>query len=65
MWLSGLSASLRAKGLLVRFLVRAHAWAAGLVPRWDARRGQLIDVSLTHQCFSPSLSPSPLLSEHK
>ena len=30
--LSGLSASLRNKGLLVRFPVRAHAWVLGQVP---------------------------------
>ena len=31
-WLSGLSAGLRTKGLLVQFPVRAHAWVAGQVP---------------------------------
>ena len=31
-WLSGLSASLRTKGSLVRFLLRARAWTAGQVP---------------------------------
>ena len=31
-WLSGLSASLRTKGSLVRFPVRAHAWVVGQVP---------------------------------
>ena len=30
-WLSGLSTSLRTKGLLVRFPVKAHAWVAGQV----------------------------------
>ena len=33
-WLSGLSTGLRAKGSLVQFPVRAHAWVAGQVPRW-------------------------------
>ena len=32
MWLSGLSGSLRTKGLLVRFPVRAYAWVVGQVP---------------------------------
>ena len=31
-WLSGLSAGLRTKGLAVQFPVRAHAWVAGQVP---------------------------------
>ena len=31
-WLSGLSAGLQTKGLLVRFPVRAHAWVVGQVP---------------------------------
>ena len=41
-WLSGLSASLRTKGSLVQFPVRAHAWVA---------------EATTHWCFSPSPSP--------
>ena len=32
-WVSGLSASLRTKGLSVRFPVRAHAWVLGQGPR--------------------------------
>ena len=35
--LSGLSASLRTKGSLVQFLVRAHAWVAGQIPGKGAR----------------------------
>ena len=31
-WLSGLNAGLRTKGLLVPFPVRAHAWVACQVP---------------------------------
>ena len=31
LWLSGLSAGLQTKGLLIRFLARAHAWVAGHV----------------------------------
>ena len=41
----------------------AHAWVAGQVPSWGCARvaSQPVDVSLTHQCFSP-LSPSLPLS---
>ena len=54
MWLSGLSASLRAKGLLVRFLVRAHAWVAAPGPEWGALEGQPhTDVSLPLSFLSP------------
>ena len=38
-WLSGLSTSLRTKGLPVRFPVRAHAWAVGQVPSGGHMRG--------------------------
>ena len=55
-WLSGLSATLRTKRLLVRFPVRAHAWVAGQVPVGGARE------ATTHWCFSPFLSPSLPLS---
>ena len=34
-WLSGLSASLQTKGLLVRFPVRAHTWVVSQVPSWE------------------------------
>ena len=37
--LSGLSASLRTKGLPVRFPVRAHAWVVGRVPSRGCARG--------------------------
>ena len=30
----------------------------GSVPGWGTCETQLIDVSLSHRCFSPSLSPS-------
>ena len=61
-WLSRLSASLRTKGLQVRFPVRSHAWVVGQVPSWGCMRVNRlmylshIDVSLL------SLSPSPPLS---
>ena len=44
------------------FLVRAHAWTAGLIPGRGVYEGQLINVSLSHQYFSLSLSPSLPLS---
>ena len=31
-WLSGLTPGLQTKVLLLRFLIRAHAWVVGLVP---------------------------------
>ena len=50
----------------VWFLVRAHAWVVGQVPGWGACERQAINVSLSHRCFSPSLSPSlPLFEENK
>ena len=51
-WISGLSAGLWTKRLLVQFPVRAHAWGAGQVPSWGHARGNQwmylshIDVSL-------------------
>ena len=53
-WLSGLSGSLRTKGLPVQFLVRADAWVVGQVPSWGHVRGNqsYMDVSLP---LSPSL----------
>ena len=55
-WLSGLSASLRAKGSLVWFPVRAHAWVAGQVPSWGHVKG---NHTLMFLSLSSSL-PSPL-----
>ena len=40
LWLSGWSSSLRTKGSLVRFPIRAHAWVAGQVPSRGAREKQ-------------------------
>ena len=37
-WLSGLSVRLQTERLLVRFLVRAHAWVVGQVPSWGLAR---------------------------
>ena len=45
-WLSGLSASLRTKGLPVQFSVRARAWVAGQVSSGGHVRGSHIYVSL-------------------
>ena len=59
-WLSGLSARLGAKGLLVSLPGRAHAWVAGQVPSRGCRRGNhaLMFLSL-------SLSLPPPLSKNK
>ena len=46
-WLSGLSAGLQTRELLVQFPVRAHAWVVGQVPTWGAHKRQPhIDVSV-------------------
>ena len=45
---------------LVRFLVRAHAWAVGQVPIWG--RVRYISCTLMFLFLSSSLSPSLLLS---
>ena len=57
MWLSGLSAGLGTRGSLVRFPVRAHAWAAGQVPSRGHVRGNhtLMFLSLSFSLPSPSL----------
>ena len=54
-WLSGLSASLRIKGLPVRFPVRAHAWGEGHVPSVGHVRGNhtLMYLSLSFSLLSP------------
>ena len=41
--------------LLVRFLVRAHAWVLGLVPGCGTCKRQPTDASLTRRCFSLTL----------
>ena len=62
-WLSvAVGVVLQSERSPVRLLVRAYTWVAGSVPIWDAYERQSIDVSLSHQCFSPSLSPAILLS---
>ena len=49
----------------VRFPGRAHAtWVVGSVPCLSRCEGWPIDVSLSHQCFAPSLLP-PSLSKTK
>ena len=52
-WSSWFSIVPQSQGLLVWFLVRAHAWGVAGSPVG----AQSINVSLTHRCFSPSLSP--------
>ena len=54
-WLSGLSACLRTKGLTVRFPVTAHAWVAHQAPSRGCARGN-------HTLMFLSLSPSFHLS---
>ena len=61
-WLSGLSAGLQTKRSLVWCPIRAHSWVAGPGPQLGACQRQLMDVSLAHRYFSPSLSPSLPLS---
>ena len=61
-WLSCFGVVLQTKTSPVQFPVRAHAWVAGSVPGWGTCKRQLISVSLIHRCFSPSLSPSLLIS---
>ena len=55
MWLSGLSASLRAKVLLVQFPVRAHAWVVDQVPSWGHMRGNHTLMFLSLSFYLPSL----------
>ena len=47
-WFSWLEHHPIAKGLQVRFLVRAPAWVVGLIPGLDAYRRQPISASLWH-----------------
>ena len=56
-WLSGLSAGLQTKGLLVRFPVRAHAWVVGQVPSKGCMRGNHMLLFLS---LSFCLPPPPL-----
>ena len=59
-WLSGLSAGLQTKALLVQFPVRAHAWVAGQVPSRGCSRG-----SHTLMFLSLSFPPLPLSLKNK
>ena len=62
--LSGLSAGLRTKRVLVWFPVRAHAWVAGQVPSWGCARGNHTLMFLSHIWYIdvsiPFFLPSPL-----
>ena len=60
MWLSWLGLVLQSERTLFQFLVRAHAWVIGSASGQDTCERQPINVSLLHQRFSPSLSPSPV-----
>ena len=57
-WLNWLDIVLQTKRLPVQSPVPTHAWAAGLVPSHYMYGRLPIDVSLSHRCFSPSISPS-------
>ena len=46
----------------VGFPVRAQVGVAGSISGWGTFEWQPIDVSVSHHCFSPSLSPSHPLS---
>ena len=60
-WLSGLSAGLQTKRLLVWFPVRAHAWVDGQVPRWGrGRSNRLMYFSHIDVSLPLFLSPPPL-----
>ena len=60
-WLSGVSASLWARGSLVRFPVGAHG--CGAWSHWRVHRGV---GAATHWCFCPSFFlPSPLSKKKK
>ena len=61
-WLSLLGITPQIERSHIRLVARVHAWVAGSVPGQGACGRQLIDVTLSHQCFSPSLSPSLSLS---
>ena len=54
-WLSGLSAGLRTKGLPVQFPVRTLVWVVGQVPSWGRTRGNHTLMFLSLSLPSPSL----------
>ena len=56
-WLSWLSVVPQSKKVPVTFLVRTHAWVAGSIPVPGVYKRKLINASLSHWYFSPSLSP--------
>ena len=61
-WLSGLSAGLQTKGLLVQFPVRAHAWVVGQVPSRGHGRGNRTLIFLS---FPSSLSKNKQIKSFK
>ena len=54
-WLGRLSASLQTKGLLVPFLIKAHAWVVGQTASTEHKRGKptLMFLSLSFSLPSP------------
>ena len=61
-WISGLRASLRTKGSLVGFPVRAHAWVVGLVPSGGHVTG---NPTLMFLSLSSPLSKNKLIKSLK
>ena len=57
-WLSGLSTSLRTKGSLVPFPIRAHAWVVGRRERGNRYLSMYLSITLSQ---TPLLAPHPLL----
>ena len=51
LWFSGLGAGLQSKASLVQFPVRAHAWAACLVPSWGCEKQPLMFLLLSSPLF--------------
>ena len=62
-WLCGVGIILQSKGLLVRFLVTAHAWLAGVVPHLHIGEAndRCFSLTLRFLSLSSSLPLSPSL----
>ena len=62
LWLSGLSASLQTKGLLVQYPVRAHAWVTGQVPRGCVGSNHILVFLYLSSALPPSLKINKILA---
>ena len=60
LWLSWLGVVLQSEVSPLQFLMRAHAWFAGLDPSQGVYKRQPINASLSDWCFSPSSPTCPL-----